>query len=114
MQAREKYWTDIRESLADGTQPDEVAVYLWLTPRKGSIPLNDVGYPVGQPLRWVAKELEKRGFKNGKGRPYHPYQVQQELIFDGLTEIILGRSRCAVRESLEESCRQKSRYEHDA
>lgn len=113
MPANNSTWYEVRQSCEGKDDLTSVAVWLWLQPVKGDIPLNGAGFPVGRPLRWVARELERRGYRNGKGKPYHPYQLQQEIIFDGITSILVARSAPVVRDALIEGCRQKVSYSRD-
>lgn len=108
-----KLWIEVLETVREKQDIKAVAIKLWLQPVKGEIPLNGAGFPLGRPLRWVARELERLGYKNGKGQPYHPYQLQQEIIFDGLTDILVERSREIVRDALIEGCKQKVTYHRE-
>ena len=55
---------------------------LWLEPEKHGLRTNEVGFPVGVPLRALSRRMAQLGLCNGKGKEYHPYQLQ-EMIFEG-------------------------------
>lgn len=103
-------WSEVRSLCEEKDDLKSKAVWLWLQPVKGVIPLNDAGFPIGRPLRWVARELEKLGYRNGKGGVIHPYQLQQEIIFPHVADLFIQRSHGAVLEALKEGCRQKVTY----
>lgn len=106
-------WQEVRQACEGKSDLNSVAVWLWLQPVHGEIPRNGAGFPLGRPLRWVARELERRGYRNSKGQSYHPWQLQQEVIFEAITDILVERSRPLVRDALIEGCRQKVGYLRD-
>lgn len=116
-------WLEVRELAGRWGRKGSVkgaALYLWLTPENGVIPTTKKGGPSGWPLRHIAEKLAERGITNGKGAPYHPYQLQ-DIIFDGLaktTYFVLKRQEMTstknvrltleeLRKSLKDICRQR-------
>src|SRR5262245_53025784 len=117
------YWFLVRETAKQRKCSKSQALYHWLEPVDGEIITNPVGFPVGVPLRRVATRLAQQGVCNGKGKAYHPYQLQ-EMIFDGLTDVVASLLRFdqldlffeserpeinqeqwqVLRDSIEESC----------
>ena len=113
-----EFWFLVREA---ANQPDAKlqALYYWLTPVDGVIITNEAGYPLGVPLRPVAKKLAELGYCNGKGREFHPYQLQ-EMIDEGFPDAakvvlqveLTEEQRQALKETFSLGRRFKRGYEH--
>jgi hypothetical protein len=118
MKAKSKFWFLVRDA-ANVPNPKSQALYLWLSPVDGIIHTNRIGFPVGIQLRPVADRLKQLGYCNGKGKPYHPYQVQ-EMVVDGFCDAfcavedleLTDDQRRALKAAFIDGCRHKRIYEH--
>ena len=85
MQKSGEYWFQVREHAKRYSDANSQGLYYWLTPESGVIVLNKRGFPYGVSLRAVSEKLAQLGIRNGKGKQFHPYQLQ-EMIFDGFAD----------------------------
>jgi len=115
------FWFQVHDAARQLKDPKSQAFHYWSTPLDGVILTNDNQHPYGVPLRAVSEKLAELGpeYCNGKGKPYHPYQLQ-EMLPDGYAnavEVVLQikltpEQREAVKRAFVEGCRQKRSYEH--
>ena len=114
----EKFWFLVRDAAMKNPDDKSQALYLWLEPENDAIPTNEAGFPYGVPLRPVAKRLAELDRRNGKGKEYHPYQLQEMIdeAFVGAFEAVQGltlteEQRHAVKASFIDGRRQKRSYD---
>ena len=113
----QQLWFMVRDAARQSTDPKSQALYLWLTPHAEEIPTTKSGFPEGVPLRAVSEKLAEMGYCNGKGQPYHPYQLQ-EMIDDAASDAFVKvkgltltpEQRQALKSAFSEGRRQKRRY----
>ena len=112
-----EFWFLVRDA-ANVPNPKSQALYQWLTPIDGDIHTNKLGFPVGIQLRPVSKRLKELGYCNGKGKPFHPYQVQEmvaEAFCDAFSVVekveLTDEQRNALKEAFILGCRHKVDYD---
>lgn len=111
----QRFWFAVRNAAKAIPGHKYQALYLWLEAEEHGLRTNEVGFPVGVPLRALSRRMAQLGLCNGKGKAYHPFQLQ-EMIFDGFpvaAAVVLNveltpETRQALKETLIEGCRQKT------
>ena len=113
-QSGQRFWFAVRSAAKAIPGHKYQALYLWLEPEEHGLRTNEVGFPLGVPLRALSRRMAQLGLCNGKGKAYHPYQLQ-EMIFEGfpvVAAVVLNveltpEARQALKETFIEGSRQK-------
>ena len=114
-QSGQRFWFAVRSAAKSIPGHKYQALFLWLEPEEHGLRTNEVGFPVGVPLRALSRRMAQLGLCNGKGKEYHPYQLQ-EMIFEGfpfaaavvLNVELTSETRQALKETFIEGYRQKT------
>lgn len=116
MDARgQQFWFAVRSAAKTIPGHKYQALYLWLEPEENGLRTNEVGFPVGVPLRALSRRMAQLGLCNGKGKAYHPFQLQ-EMVFDAFpvaASVVLNveltiETRQALKGTFIEAYRQKT------
>ncbi len=79
---RDKHWFMVRDAAVGRQQYAAQAVRLIVEKEL----FNRIGFPLLKDLRGLSRRLYEMGYRNGKGREYHPDQLRVD-IFKSLADL---------------------------